>query len=560
MPLSCGPASNNPAGCRSKAKIIISSRSQHFRTDAQVLTALGERVELVAQQRVLSIEDFSAEEIQLYLGNRYGADSGAAARRLRLLRDTQGLLGLSQNPRMLSFIADLDDNQLRAVAECGHAISAAALYEEILGAWLSYEQQRTGEVHGSAGGLTLSELWQAVTALAVRLWESNEQYLELADLAEVAETLSALSEAQLTPHQALHAVGAGSLLVRTEDGQLGMIHSSVVEWLIAKVIADQLASGEPGLLSGRLLSRRPLSQLSVDFLCDLADTRSCQLWLRGVLADRDADEVTRRNAIKISTRLRSMTNADLRGAVLRGEDLSYRDLTDADLTGADLTDARLVDADLSRAVLRDAVLVGARLDGAKLVGADLTRADLRRARLPRTDLRDTVVTDSRWRGAALIDVSARAEFFAATELHGAAIAPSQPVHAQFTPAAIGVSFGFEVGGIPAPIAYSRDGQTLAIGSDDGEVLLCDSASGLPLRTLHGHHGRAYAVAYGPGDAVLATAGSDCVINLWDPATGERLHHLEGCRGWVWPMGFNTPPSDSAASLLATGDSSGTVRL
>jgi len=211
-----------------------------------------------------------------------------------------------------------------------------------------YEQQRAGGVHGTASGLTVAELWQAVTALAVRLWE-GEQYLELADLAELAETLSAMSEAQLTPHQTLHTVGACSLLVRTEDGQLGMIH--------------------------------------------------------GGAAQRGAG----------------------RGAAGRGE------------------------------------------------------AD----RLPRADLRDAVVTGSRWRGAALIDVTARAEFFAATELHGAAIAPGQPVHAQFAPAAVGVSYGFEIGGLPAPVDYSGDGQTLAIGSDDGGGLLCDTASGLPLRTLHG---------------------------------------------------------------------------
>ncbi len=536
-----------------KAKIIISSRSQHFRTDAQVLTALGERVGVLAQRRVLSIEDFTPDQIRLYLGNRYGGDTDAAEDRLRLLSGAQGLLGLSQNPRMLSFIADLDENRLRAVAESGHVISAAFLYEEILSAWLSHEERRTGDVHGAVGGLTASELWQAVTALAVRLWESNEQYLELTDLAEVAETLSALSERQLTPHQAVHAVGAGSLLVRTEDGLLGLIHGSVVEWLVAKSIAAQLGGGATNVA---LLSRRPLSQLSVDFLCDLADARSCQLWCRGVLADSDTADVARLNAIKISTRLRSMARTDLRGAVLRGEDLSHRELLDADLTGADLTDARLVGANLSRAVLRDAVLVGARLDEAKLAGADLTGADFTRARLPRADLRDVVLTGSRWKGAALIDVSARPEFFAAPELHGAAIAPGQPVEAELAPAAVGVSYGFDVGRLPQPVAYSGDGTAVAIGSDDGGVLICDAASGRPLRTLHGHRGRVYAVAYGPGGSVLATAASDETISLWDPATGARLHRIEDCTGWVWPMVV----ARAGSGLLAAGDSTGTVRL
>ncbi|HEY2762760.1 MAG TPA: TIR domain-containing protein, partial [Pseudonocardiaceae bacterium] len=539
-----------------KAKILISSRSQHFRTDDQVLTALGERVGLLAQRRVLSIEDFTQDQIRAYLGNRYGGDSEAADSRLALLSGTQGLLGLSQNPRMLSFIADLDESRLQAVAESGQVLSAAFLYQEILNAWLSYEERRTGGVHGAAGGLTRGELWQAVTTLAVRLWESGEQYLETGDIADVAETLSTLSEGQLTAHQTLHAVAAGSLLVRTEDGLFGLIHGSVVEWLVARAIAEQLDRGETAL---PIMSRRPLSQLSADFLCDLADTRACQRWLRRVLADRDADEVTRLNAIKISTRLRSMARTDLRGAVLRGEDLSHRELADADLTGADLTDARLVGTDLSRAVLRDAVLVGARLDEAKLAGADLTGADLSRARMPRADLRDVVLTGSRWRRAALIDVSARQEFFAAPELRGAAVAPGQPVEAQFAPAAVGVSYGFEIGRLPQPVGYSSDGQALAIGSDDGGILICDTASGLPLRTLHGHRGRVYAVAYGPGDGVLASGASDCIVSLWDPMTGVRLHRLAGCQGWVWPMVFN-PASSSTTVGLATGDNSGTVRL
>lgn len=548
-----------------KAKIVVSSRSQHFQTDAQVHTALGERVGVLAQRRVLSIEDFTPDQIRLYLGNRYGGDTDAADERLRLLSSIQGLLGLSQNPRMLSFIADLDESRLRAVAESGQVLSAAFLYEEILTTWLRYEEQRTSGVHGAAGGLTVGELWHAVTALAVRLWESNEAYLELTDLAEVAETLSALSERQLTAHQTMHAMGSGSLLVRTEDGLLGLIHGSVMEWLVAKAIAVQLDSAAAEVA---LLSRHPLSQLSVDFLCDLADARACQLWVRRVLAanagsagnadpaGNTAAETARLNAIKISHRLRSMARTDLRGAVLRGEDLSHRELVDADLTGADLTDARLVGANLTRAVLRDAVLTGARLDEAKLVGADLTGAGFTRARLPRADLRDVVLTGSRWRGAALIDVSARQEFFAAAELHGAAIAPGQPVEAEFAPAAIGVSYGFEVGRLPHPVGYSGDGTMLAIGGDDGGVLICDTASGLVLRTLHGHCGRVYTATYGPDDSVLATAGSDGAICVWDPATGARKHRMATETDWVWPMVF----SPAAPGLLAAGDSAGTVRI
>ena len=50
--------------------------------------------------------------------------------------------------------------------------------------------------------------------------------------------------------------------------------------------------------------------------------------------DPAAGEVARANALKVSTRLRTPVQTDLRGALLRGEDLSYRELAGVDLTGA----------------------------------------------------------------------------------------------------------------------------------------------------------------------------------------------------------------------------------
>src|SRR5262249_2115868 len=79
-----------------------------------------------------------------------------------------------------------------------------------------------------------------------------------------------------------------------------------------------------------------LSQLTTEFLCDLADPGACQAWLRAVLADPNAKDATRLNALKIDSRLKTPARKDLRGARLAGEDLTQRDLTEVDLTGADL--------------------------------------------------------------------------------------------------------------------------------------------------------------------------------------------------------------------------------
>jgi WD40 repeat protein len=534
-----------------RAKVFVSSRTQHFKTDAQVFTALGERVGVLPHRRVINIEDFTQEQVRQYLVNFYGEESPAEDR-LTLLRGAEDLVGLARNPRMLSFIARLDEQRLRTVVQARRVVSAAHLYGEVLDAWLEYEEERTRGVPGAPPSLTKAQLSAAVGQLAVRLWESNEPLLRPAEVTEIADSLTKIATtAPLSAEQAQHAVGAGSLLVRTEEGLFGFIHGSVVEWLVAREIAAELdADREPPLLA-----LRTVSQLIIDFLCDLAETEKAQAWVDGVLADRDAADAPRRNALKISSRLKTTARTDLRGADLRAVDLSHRDLSDADLSGADLSEARLVGTKLNRANLRDAKLVGARLDETVLTGADLSGVDATRARLRRADLDDVILARSTWRQAALIHVHAGRSLLEAPELRGAAISPGQPIDVEFAPAAVGVQYGFDFGRLPMPAAYNADGGLLALGSDDGGVLIYDTVSGRPVRTLRAHGGRVYAIAYAPADRVLATASSDGTVVLWDPLSGDKLATLADHEDRVWPMTLSPD-----GSLLVTGDSSGTVRV
>ncbi|WP_322762120.1 TIR domain-containing protein, partial [Frankia sp. Cr2] len=532
------------------AKIIIASRTQHFQTGSQVLTALGEKVGLLPGRRVLSVENFVPSQIRTYLVNHYGGDEKAADERMALIKNVQDLTGLSRNPRMLSFVANLDAARLAEVAKAGHTLSAAGLYQEILTSWLQFEVRRAQGVQGTPVTLSLDDLWTAVRTLALMLWESKESFLRLDEINEVANALTALTKGGMSAQQVTHAVGAGSLLTRADEGLFGFIHFSVIEWLVADDIARRFRHGEA---NPALLSRHHLSGLTVEFLCDLAPGDACRAWATDALDSSDVHSIARANALKISSRLRTPIHSDLRGRSLRGEDLSYREMRAVDFTGADLTDAVLTGADLAGAIMRNTTLVVARLNDATLTGADLTGADLTRARLLGCDLRDVILDGASLRYTAIVGGRADPGVLADARHRGAAVAPGQDVQVELAPSAVGVSFGFEIGRLPDPVAYSPDGAILAIASEDGGVLTCDAATGSPLRTLQGHQSRAYAVRYS-GD-VLASGSSDTTVRLWEPMTGRPLHTLRGHAGWVWPIELSPD-----ASVVAVGDSSGTIRL
>ena len=93
-----------------QAKVVLTSRTQHFRSAGQVhaavRTALGERVETRTGSRVAILEDFTESQIREFLTNLYGGDTGRAQRRFELISGIAGLLELTRNPRMLAFVAD----------------------------------------------------------------------------------------------------------------------------------------------------------------------------------------------------------------------------------------------------------------------------------------------------------------------------------------------------------------------------------------------------------------------------------------------------------------------
>nr|MDT0666939.1 hypothetical protein [Micromonospora sp. DSM 115978] len=111
-----------------QAKIVVTSRTQHFLSHGQVRSALGARVELLPASKLAEIEDFTERQVHDFLVRLFDGDTERADNRLALIHNVRDLLGLSRNPRMLGFIAALDESRLRAAQSGRGSITSADLY------------------------------------------------------------------------------------------------------------------------------------------------------------------------------------------------------------------------------------------------------------------------------------------------------------------------------------------------------------------------------------------------------------------------------------------------
>lgn len=98
--------------------------------------------------------------------------------------------------------------------------------------------------------------------------------------------------------------------------------------------------------------------------------------------------------------------------------------------------------------------------------------------------------------------------------------------------------------------FSPDGKMIATAGYDRVIKLWDSRSGQLLRSMKGHNGAIYDLAYSPDGKVLISGCADETVKLWSVATGQRLNTLSQPEGEVLAVGVSV---DGKNIMAASSD-------
>jgi WD40 repeat protein len=116
------------------------------------------------------------------------------------------------------------------------------------------------------------------------------------------------------------------------------------------------------------------------------------------------------------------------------------------------------------------------------------------------------------------------------------------------------------------LAISHDNQILASAGEDKIICLWDLSTGTHITNIEQHKAMIYSVAFSSGERILASGSGDRTIMLWniaDPHNPVHLRTLEGEDGhtdWVWSVAFRPITDQLPQKILASGSADCTVKL
>ena len=105
------------------------------------------------------------------------------------------------------------------------------------------------------------------------------------------------------------------------------------------------------------------------------------------------------------------------------------------------------------------------------------------------------------------------------------------------------------------VAWSPDGRLIASGGDFDKIMIWDAATGELRHLLEGHSYAVFTVAWSEDGKRLASASGDNTVKIWDPAAGRLLLDIPAHNEYVYSVAWSPD-----GHTLATGSGDTTVRL
>jgi tricorn protease-like protein len=97
------------------------------------------------------------------------------------------------------------------------------------------------------------------------------------------------------------------------------------------------------------------------------------------------------------------------------------------------------------------------------------------------------------------------------------------------------------------VAVSPDGSLLAAAGDDHRVRIWDAESGKTMHLLGGHQDWLRAIAFSPDGRTLATGGDDGLVMFWDIATGKVVGKLPRRKDSIYTLAYSPDGSVLASA-------------
>ncbi len=98
--------------------------------------------------------------------------------------------------------------------------------------------------------------------------------------------------------------------------------------------------------------------------------------------------------------------------------------------------------------------------------------------------------------------------------------------------------------------FSPDEAMIATAGYDRDIVLWDAKTGNAIRSFTGHNGAIFDLAFSPDGKVVASACADETVKIWNVQTGQRLDTLSQPEGEVFAVDFT---ADGKHVIAASGD-------